>query len=157
MKAWRTKECLKLWLMCVVGFTWPQQQSFFKWLWNGKESMRHSVGDRRQQSKAPPLCTYAAYLHTYFENWSLMTQTFFFHCIYWYHLTLVIYGSFLRVTQWQMHVTLQRRLGTLSEISKSLNGFQSAYFYAVSRKIALPKIIIYRWNFPVVAQNSSDL
>ena len=124
-----------------VHMTAATAKSFFKWLWNGKESMRHSVGDRRQQSKAPPLCTYAAYLHTYFENWSLMTQTFFFHCIYWYHLTLVIYGSFLSVTQWQMHVTLQRRLGTLSEISKSLNGFQSAYFYAVCRKIALLKII----------------
>ena len=53
-------------------------------------------------------------------------------------------APFLGVTQWQMHVTLQRRLGTLSEISKSLNGFQSAYFYAVCRKITLSKIIFHR-------------
>ena len=153
MKAWRTKECLKLWLMCVVGFTWPQQQPSLslndcgtaKSRWD----TRWGIGDN--SLKLPHCVPIPAYLHTYFENWSLMTQTFFFHCIYWYHLTLVIYGSFLRVTQWPMHVTLQRRLGTLSEISKSLNGFQSAYFYAVCRKIALPKIIFHRWNFPVVA------
>ena len=64
-------------------------------------------------------------------------------------MTLVIYGSFLRVTQWQMHATLQRRLGTLSEISKSLNGFQSAYFMQFVEKLHYLKSFFIVETFPL--------
>ena len=110
------KTLTHVWLWLGSHDRRNNSESFFKWLLNWTESRwdtRWGIGDN---SLKLPHCvpTILAYLHTYFENWSLMTQTFFFHCIYQlYHLTLVIYGSFLWVTQWQMHVTLQRRLRDL--------------------------------------------
>ena len=81
--------------------------------------MRHSVGDRRQQSKAPPLCANHTCILTYIlpelilNDPNLLFSLHLLVVVPVYHLPLVIYGSFLRVTQWQMHVTLQRRLRDL--------------------------------------------